>query len=41
MLRGKTVMHKGEFFGAAGEGAWIDRPELATKPKGLTNEQEA
>ena len=38
LLRGKTVMKKGEFFGAAGEGAWIDRPELATKPKGLTNE---
>jgi len=31
-------MQKGEFFGVAGEGVWIDRPELATKPKGLTNE---
>ena len=38
LLRGKTVMQKDEFFGVAGEGAWIDRPELASKPKGLTNE---
>ena len=33
ILRGKTLCKDGAFLGAAGQGRWIDRPELATKPK--------
>ncbi len=33
-LRGKTLVKNGDFFGAPGSGMWIDRPELATQPKG-------
>lgn len=32
ILRGKTLCKDGEFFGVAGEGQLINRPELATKP---------
>jgi dihydropyrimidinase len=32
ILRGKTLMKNGEFFGTPGSGQWIDRPQLATKP---------
>jgi dihydropyrimidinase len=34
VLRGETIMQDGTFTGSAGQGRWIDRPELATKPKG-------
>lgn len=34
LLRGQTVMKDGAFHGTAGAGRWIDRPTLATKPKG-------
>ncbi|MEP1354835.1 MAG: dihydropyrimidinase [Tateyamaria sp.] len=34
ILRGKTLVKEGAFFGNAGSGQWIDRPELATKPTG-------
>ena len=34
ILRGKTLVEDGSFFGTPGHGMWIDRPELATKPKG-------
>ena len=33
ILRGKTLCKDGVFLGTAGQGQWIDRPELATKPK--------
>lgn len=36
LLRGKIVCDDGEFDGVAGAGQWIDRPALATKPKGTT-----
>ncbi len=32
ILRGKTIMKDGEFFGKPGNGQWIDRPSLATRP---------
>lgn len=35
ILRGQTVMQDGVFHGAAGGGRWIDRPILATQPKGV------
>ena len=38
LRRGKTLMQRGDFLGVAGEGAWIDRPELATKPSALMDE---
>ena len=34
MLRGRTLVQDGAFLGKPGSGLWIDRPELATKPKG-------
>ncbi len=37
ILRGRTLVQNGEFFGAPGSGKWIDRPVLATKPKGQTS----
>jgi len=33
ILRGETLVKDGTFFGTPGQGQWIDRPELATKPK--------
>jgi dihydropyrimidinase len=33
LLRGKTIAKDGTFFGEAGTGRWIERPELATTPK--------
>lgn len=32
--RGRTIMQDGVFQGTAGGGNWIDRPVLATQPKG-------
>lgn len=32
LLRGKTLMQGGVFHGTPGNGAWIDRPALATPP---------
>ncbi len=34
LLRGETLVKDGRFFGKAGQGQWIDRPVLATKPTG-------
>lgn len=34
ILRGKTLVKDGEFFGTPGDGQWIDRPTLATRPNG-------
>ncbi|MEM9788183.1 MAG: amidohydrolase family protein, partial [Pseudomonadota bacterium] len=34
ILRGQTLVKDGAFFGTPGQGQWIDRPELATKPTG-------
>lgn len=34
ILRGRTIVEKGEFLGEPGHGMWIDRPKLAAKPKG-------
>ena len=34
VLRGQTLMQDGVFHGTAGSGRWIDRPSLATQPKG-------
>ena len=34
ILRGQTLVKDGAFFGTPGQGQWIDRPELATKPNG-------
>lgn len=36
ILRGESVMKNGVFHGSAGAGRWIDRPTLATQPKGTT-----
>lgn len=33
-LRGKPIVKDGTFLGTPGDGQWIDRPDLATKPKG-------
>ena len=33
LLRGKTLVRDGQFFGQPGDGAWIIRPALATRPK--------
>lgn len=33
LLRGHTILKDGAFFGAAGQGQWLDRPRLATRPK--------
>ncbi|SHG78406.1 dihydropyrimidinase [Marivita hallyeonensis] len=32
-LRGQMLVKNGRFFGAPGNGQWIDRPELATHPR--------
>ncbi|MEO0767310.1 MAG: dihydropyrimidinase [Pseudomonadota bacterium] len=32
ILRGQTLVKDEAFFGTPGQGQWIDRPELATKP---------
>ncbi len=37
IVRGRTLVENGEFFGAPGSGKWIDRPALATQPKGQTS----
>ena len=34
LLRGQTLMKDGAFLGKPGQGKWIDRPELATRPAG-------
>jgi dihydropyrimidinase len=34
ILRGQTIVKNGGFFGTPGNGQWIKRPELATKPAG-------
>jgi dihydropyrimidinase len=34
ILRGQTLVKDGAFLGTPGSGAWIDRPKLATPPKG-------
>jgi dihydropyrimidinase len=34
LLRGQTIMRDGVFLGAPGQGRWIARPELATRPRG-------
>ncbi|MFG5380492.1 dihydropyrimidinase [Yoonia sp. R2-816] len=34
MLRGRTIVENGEFLGEPGHSMWIDRPKLATKPRG-------
>jgi len=34
ILRGQSIMQDGVFQGTAGDGNWIDRPTLATQPKG-------
>ncbi len=34
ILRGQTLVEQGGFCGRPGQGCWIDRPELATKPAG-------
>lgn len=33
ILRGKTIMKDGAFFGTPGDGCWINRPALATQPR--------
>ena len=35
ILRGQTIVQDGTFHGTAGAGNWIDRPTLATQPKGV------
>ena len=37
LLRGQTLVADSVFQGTPGNGNWIDRPELATKPKGHLN----
>lgn len=32
LLRGETLVEDGRFLGSPGQGRWIDRPELATRP---------
>jgi dihydropyrimidinase len=39
ILRGNPLMKDGQFFGVAGGGNWIDRPELATKPFGSSRQR--
>ena len=34
ILRGTPLVENGNFLGQPGSGQWIDRPELATRPKG-------
>ncbi len=34
ILRGRTIVENGEFLGEPGHSMWIDRPKLATKPRG-------
>lgn len=41
ILRGRTLVKDGQFFGKPGSGQWIDRPVLATKPTGRTAQTEA
>lgn len=38
ILRGKTIVKEGSFLGTAGDGCWIDRPVLATRPAGTPAE---
>jgi dihydropyrimidinase len=33
LLRGETLVADGAFHGAPGQGRWIDRPALATRPR--------
>jgi len=35
ILRGRTLVKNGEFFGTPGSGQWIDRPVLAAQPANL------
>lgn len=37
ILRGQSLVQDGTFLGQAGSGHWIDRPTLATQPKGRTS----
>lgn len=39
ILRGTSLMKDGRFFGAAGGGNWINRPELATRPSGSSHQE--
>jgi dihydropyrimidinase len=39
ILRGESLVKDGHFFGSAGAGNWIDRPELATKPSGGSQQE--
>ncbi|MEO0402959.1 MAG: dihydropyrimidinase [Pseudomonadota bacterium] len=41
ILRGQTLVKDGAVFGKAGNGQWIDRPYLATKPTGNSSGTEA
>ena len=34
LLRGSVLVEKGQFLAQPGSGQWIERPELATQPKG-------
>jgi dihydropyrimidinase len=34
ILRGKSIVKDGQFFGTAGSGRWIGRPELTIRPNG-------
>ncbi|MBO9453423.1 dihydropyrimidinase [Tropicibacter sp. R16_0] len=36
ILRGRTLVKDGEFFGTPGSGQWIDRPVLSTQPTNQT-----
>lgn len=36
-LRGQLLVDHGRFLGQPGLGQWIDRPQLATQPRGLTD----
>mgnify|MGYP005666532917 FL=1 len=39
ILRGESLVKDGHFLGSAGAGNWIDRPELATKPSGGSQQE--
>ncbi|MEW9920258.1 dihydropyrimidinase [Marimonas sp. MJW-29] len=40
-LRGQCLVEDGAFHGQPGSGRWIDRPVLATRPRGMASEVEA
>ena len=40
ILRGKSIVKNGQFFASAGDGNWIDRPQLATMPCGSSKRED-